>query len=636
MRGTVIEEIKAGGFKKQGLTKIVYCLFALSLGFFTLYTSCFGVIESWKHRMTYLVLILAIFLLREIAFDSNKLNVKRIVDWLLLIGLGLVAIYAFFNYNGIILRVGMPNIYDKIVGTLLLILVIIAGYRKVGWALTLLACLFIFYAFYGNIFPRIISHSGMSYGRFIDFIFIQTQGILGMPIKVASENIIMFMIFAAFIKNSGAGDFFINFCIEATKKMWGGPAKSAVLASGLMGTITGSAVSNVVATGVITIPLMKKAGYKPHFAAAVEAAASTGGMIMPPIMASAAFLVAIFTNTPFGQIMKHAIIPAVLYFLAILLMVHFEAKKTNLRPSTSTGNGPTSWEMLKKGWYFFAPIILLFILLSIGFSPMRSALFGIVLVILLSYVKKETRMGFWEILSSLEEGAKSAIVVSVTCAVAGIIVGVLTGTGLGIKFSSAILSVAGNNLLIVLILTMICALILGMGMTASAVYVIVAALLAPAIIKMGVMTIPAHFFVFYYGIACSLTPPVALASYGAAGVAEADPYKTSYIALRLAIVAFTIPYIFIYNPALLAIGSLSQVLLAFATAIIGVFSLSAGLSKWLIGELEQWQRIGLLIGGIGLITHIWWANIFGILFFLLTLFINITETKKKTKIISHA
>lgn len=626
---TNIEKVFKGGLGALSITERVYMLFAIALSSFSLYTAAFGLLESWKHRMIHLMLILALVFLGNLTKDYKEgKKLKAGLMGVMLVMWGALVIFASVDYEQIILRMGIPNMNDKIFGTILIMLVMMACYRKMGWAITSLGGLFMFYALFGNIFPGDLYHRGMSYGRFIDFLFNQTVGILGVPIKVAAEYVIMFIIFGAFLTKSGAGEFFIRLSFALTGRLWGGPAKAAVVASAMMATINGSGVGNAVATGSITIPLMKKVGYKPHFAAAVEAAASNGGMIMPPVMASVAFLIAEFTKTPYSQIMLHGLIPASLYFLAVILMVHFEAKKTDLSPLPDD-QIPDLMEVLKSGWYFFVPIVVLAYMLIKGYSPMMAASIGIVIMVILSYAKKETRMGVKEILAALEEGSTNTIAVSVACAVAGIIVGVITGTGLGVKFSSMIVSMAGDSMFMVLFLTMISSIIMGMGMTAAAVYVIVSALTVPALINMGIPIMPAHFFVYYYGISSAITPPVALAAYGAAGIAGADHNKTAFTAIRLAIVTFVIPFAFVYNPELLAIGGLSDILITVLFAVIGVVALSAGISKWLISKATNLERIILIGVSIMLFTDMLILNIIGITIFVVIWF------RQRNKVITN-
>lgn len=632
---TIIEKIKNGKLQGNKIIKKLYFLIAISLSGFSLYTAYFGLLESWKHRMIHLTLILALVFLGEIILSENKKVgiLNKILGYGMLTMLIALAIYTAVDYENIILRMGMPNFTDVLFGTFLIILVVVASQRRLGWAVTLIGSFFIFYALCGYFFPGNLYHRGMSYSRFIDFLFNQTTGILGVPIKVSAEYIIMFIIFAAFLTKSGAGKFFIKLAFALTGKMWGGPAKAAVVASAMMATISGSGVGNVMATGSITIPLMIKVGYKPHFAAAVEAAASNGGMITPPIMASVAFLIAEFTGTPYADIMLHAVIPAFLYFSAVMLMVHFEAKRTNLLPMDDK-DIPDTWQVLKEGWYYIVPIVVLAWMLIKGYSPMRAASIGIILMVALSYVRKETRMNLWGILASMEEGASNTVIVAVACAIAGIVVGTIIGTGLGIRFTSIILSTAKNNLFIVLIMTMVSSIIIGMGMTAAAVYVIVSALMVPALIGMGILEMPAHFFVYYYGIASAITPPVALAAYGAAGIAGANQTKTALTAIRLAIVTFVVPFAFVYNPALLAIGTLPKILLSVITAFVGIVALSSGFSRWLLTSVNRAQQLILIVAGVCLITDLVWVNVIALAIFIVILIQQFMDSKKEVKITS--
>ncbi|WP_020611540.1 TRAP transporter permease [Sediminispirochaeta bajacaliforniensis] len=604
---TIVEKLRSGGIRKIRVGEVLLCLFALALSGFSLYTGFTGLLESWLHRMIHLVCILMIAFLTDLNMPQAG-KIKKVISVLFLILVAAIALYSFLDYEHIILRMGRPNHGDIVIGILLVLVTLMASKRKLGWAVTIIAACFLFYAFFGFLFPSSLYHRGMSISRFVDFIYNQTKGILGIPIKVAAEYVIMFILFAAFLNKSGAGNFFIDLAFGLTGKMWGGPAKAAVVASAMMATINGSGVGNAVATGSITIPLMKRVGYKPHFAAAIEAAASNGGMITPPIMASVAFLIAEFTNTPYSKIMLVGIFPAFLYFSAVLAMVHFEAKRLGLGPMRDE-DIPSKREVLKKGWYYLLPIIILAAMLIMGYSPMLAASVGIVAMVLLSFIRKETRMGIWDILAAMEEGAKNTVMVSVACAVAGIVVGVITGTGLGIKFSSMILAVSRNSLFVVLLLTMVSSIVLGMGMTAAAVYVIVSALTVPALLDMGVAVLPAHFFVYYYGIASALTPPVALAAYGAAGIAGADHNKTALTACRLAIVAFLVPFAFVYNPALMAIGTPLSIVLSVGSAFFGVLFLSAGFSRFLFMKLDRIAQLLLLVGGLGLLSHLILVNV---------------------------
>lgn len=614
---TELDNLFDKGSKGIEPTQILYILLAVIASSFALYTAVFGILESWAFRMIHLLLILSLLYVGQLRKGDKKISIfSRAVNVLMLLGIVAVALYAYIEYDNIFLRMGRPNGYDQIFSFILIVVVLVATYKKMGKAITALAVLFLVYTLFGNYFPGELYHRGASYGMLTDYMFNSTRGILGIPLKVAAEYVIMFIIFGAFLSRSGAGEFFVKLAFALTGKMWGGPAKAAVVASAMMATINGSGVGNAVATGSVTIPLMKKVGYKPHFAAAVEAAASTGGMIMPPLMASVAFLIAEFTRTPYSQIMLHGLIPATLYFVAVMVMVHFEAKKTDLCPLEASAI-PKIGKVMKEGGYFLLPIIALVYLLFSGSSPMRAAAAGIGIMVILSQFKKETRMGPKEILSALEEGATNTAVVTVACAVAGIIVGSISVSGLGIRFSSMILALAGDSLPLVLILTMISSILLGLGMTAAAVYIIVTSLTVTALGDMGIGIIPANFFVYYFGLLSALTPPVALAAYGAAGIAGADHNKTAFSAMRLAVVAYVVPFAFIYNPALLAIGSLTDILLSSFFALFGVIAISAGLSNFLFVKTSKIERLLLVVSGVLLLSANFLINAGGLVILVL-------------------
>lgn len=617
---TVASDFFANGFKSLTPIKTGILLVAIYLSSFSLYTGFFGLLESWKHRMIHLSMILLLVFLTELnkKVDSKKKLIKKGFAFIFLLATIAVSLYAYIDYENIIMRMGRPNQLDMIFGFMLVLIVLSASLYKLGISITFLGSAFVFYALFGYLFPDAFYHRGMSLSRFIDFAFIQTNGILGVPIKVAAEYVIMFIIFGAFLTKSGAGEFFIRIAFALTGKMWGGPAKSAVVASALMATINGSGVGNAVATGSITIPLMKRVGYKPHFAAAIEAAASNGGMITPPVMASVAFLIAEFTGTPYATVMLHGAIPAFLYFSAIMIMVHLEAKKMDLKPM-SDDEIPDFIDTIKKGWFYLVPIFSVIWMLISGYSPMRAASYGILLFIIVSFLSNNSKMTPVRIIAALEEGARNTIMVSVACAVAGIVVGVITGTGLGIRVSSVVIAFAGESLFMVLFLTMISSIILGMGMTAAAVYVIVTALTVPALIEVGVLQMPAHFFVYYYGIASAITPPVALAAYGAAGIAGSDNNKTALTAMKLAIVTFVVPFAFVYNPALLAIGGSIEIIRSIFFALVGVVAMSAGLSNWFFCRCKIVEQALLVLAGIGLLTNLVLLNILSLFLLLVVL-----------------
>jgi TRAP transporter 4TM/12TM fusion protein len=428
-----------------------------------------------------------------------------------------------------------------------------------------------------------------------------TEGILGIPLGVSSTFIFLFLLFGAFLERTGIAKLFIDIANAIAGWASGGPAKVAVITSALEGTISGSSVANTVGSGSFTIPMMKKLGYKPEFAAAVEASASTGGQIMPPIMGAAAFLMAEFIGLPYIEIAKAAVIPALLYFTGVLISVHLEAKRLGLK-GANRSELPTIWSVMKERGHLFVPLIAIIYVLTEGFTPVLAALVGLALSILAGMIKKDTRMGFGDIVNALEAGARSALGVAVACATAGIIVGVVTLTGVGLKMANGLVDLAGGNLLLTLMFTMVASLILGMGAPTTANYVITSTIAAPALVLLGVPILAAHMFVFYFGIVADITPPVALAAYAGAGIAKADPFKTGVIATKLAIGAFIIPYIFVFSPQIILIGSTPVGLVQnIITALCGMTAIGAAMIGYFLTNMSMPERIAFFIGGLMLI-----------------------------------
>jgi TRAP transporter 4TM/12TM fusion protein len=594
----VFEKVLAGKVTNRWLA--ASALVAIVLGFFQLYTAYAGLLEAWRQRSIHLSFMLLVYFTTQMSRKQSKRS--RAVMVLCVILTLAVGAYMFTEYQAIQLRGGDPALSDQIAAGILVFIVLIAAYRSMGLGITAVAGAFLVYCFAGEIFPGDLYHRALSIERATGFLFNATTGIMGVPMSIASTYIILFVIFGAFLAKSGGGQFFIDLALALTKRVTGGPAMSAVVASAFFGTISGSGAANVVGTGTFTIPLMKKVGYPPEVAGAIEAAASTGGMIMPPVMASVAFLIAEFTRTPYATIMRHAIVPALLYFFSVGLAVYFFAKKTGVGAGARFFTGASAWECLKAKGYFLLAVVTLAGLLIQGQSPGKAALYATVLMVVLSYVRKETRMGFASILTALEDGVRNSMSVSLACGAAGIIVGSINATGIGLKISSLILSISGGHLFIVLVLTAIMAIILGMGMNASAVYIIVVSLLVPALIDMKINEMAAHFFAFYYGIISAITPPVALASYAAAGLAGSDTWKTGWIALRLAFVAMIIPFAFAYDPGILLIGPVGSLIISVSRATLAVILLNMGIEAYAVRPMNQVERLAAIAGGAALLV----------------------------------
>jgi TRAP transporter 4TM/12TM fusion protein len=456
------------------------------------------------------------------------------------------------------------------------------------------------YPFIGPYLPSFLAHRGMTLSRYLGFIFLGMDGIFSSAIASSANFIFTFVLFGSFLLKSGAGDFFIDLSKSIAGKSVGGPAKVSIISSSLMGTISGSPTANVVTTGTITIPLMKDIGYKPHFAAAVVSVASTGGAITPPVMHAAAFLIVEMTGIPYSSLIKAAIIPAILFYIGLFLMVHFRAIKNDLR-SLSDEQLLDTKKVFKEGWYNFLPLVLLIVLLTMGYTAVRVGLVAILSVMLLWIFNKNDRMTFKDLINTLESGARSAVLIMVACGAAGIVVATINSTGLGGKFTSIMMTLAGGNLFLSLLLTAIACIILGMGLPTPVAYILTAVLAAPALTKMDVSQISAHMFILYYAALSTITPPVAIASFTAAGIADCNPMITGLTSVRLGIVAFIMPFIFIYQPAIMLIGEPLQIIITTIYSLLGVFALCMGFEGWFFIRLNPVVRVLLIIAGLLLI-----------------------------------
>jgi TRAP transporter 4TM/12TM fusion protein len=482
--------------------------------------------------------------------------------------------------------------------------------RVAGLALVIITGVFLVYTFTAHLLPGILAvQNPYDWQRFFGFVYTDA-GILGPTTAVSSTYIILFIIFAAFLQASKVGDYFVNFAFAAAGRARGGPAKVAIFASGLMGMINGTSAGNVVATGSLTIPLMKKVGYHKKTAGAIEAAASTGGQIMPPIMGAGAFIMAEITGIPYQEIAIAAIIPAVLYFVSIYFMVDFEAAKLGMRGMRE--DELPKFNKLVRQVYLFVPIIILIVALFWGYSVIRAGTLATVAAAVVSWLTPH-RMGVRSILKAFELAGVMSIQIITVCACAGIIVGVISLTGVGARFSSVLLDLAGVSQLLALFFAMCIAILLGMGMPTTAAYAVAASVVAPGLVQLGIPMLTAHFFVFYFAVLSAITPPVALASYAAAGISGANPMETSVASFKIGIAAFIVPFMFFYNSAILMEGTWVEVLRAGATATIGVFLLSSGVQGWFLGGRAVWfLRVGLILAALFMIEGGWITDLLGI------------------------
>lgn len=620
--------------KNLGKWSSVVFFLAIALTLFHLFTGYRGAFEARIQGPIHLGTALGlIFLLYPIKKGMQRKQVG--VPWydaiLAFIALG-VGYYNVIFYQELVsekIVFGYSNI-DYLVATLGVLLVLEAARRCVGLPIVFVAGAAILYALFGNFIPtKMFAHRGFDWGTLATDLYLTTKGIYSTPIQVSSTFIFLFLLFGVMLIRTGVGQFFNDLAFALTGRFTGGQAKAAVVASGLQGMVSGSSVANTVGSGSFTIPMMKKAGYKPEFAAATEASASTGGQIMPPIMGAAAFIMATYTETPYSHIMLVAIIPAVLYFLGVFFGVHFESKRIGIVGFSKDALPRVGQLMIERG-YLILPLIVIFYTLLTGRTPMRAALIAILVSYVVSLVRKENRMSFGGIFRAFEEGARTALPVIAACAAAGVIVGVVVQTGLGGRIANGIITLGGGSLILTLVFTMVACLILGMGLPTTANYIVTATMAAPALILgLDVPVLAAHFFVFYFGIVADITPPVCLAAYAGAGLARANPFMSGVTAFKLATAAYIIPFIFVLNPQMLLIDAeLIPTIILVITSIIGMIGVSSGMMGFFIRKTYLWERIALLIGGIGLISPEQMTDFIGIAIILVVLFVQSRRPKE--------
>jgi TRAP transporter 4TM/12TM fusion protein len=602
--------------KVISIVKKVSTVLAITMSLYHLYTAAFGLPEAMLHRSIHVLFTLVLIFLLGITRRSAKEKAKIVWDAVLILVVLAALGHIFIHYEYVINR--YPYIHpltpwDYWLGILFTLVLLEATRRTIGWALPLTASAFILYAIFGHLLPDLIRHTGNSIELIVDQLYLTTEGIFGIPCGVSSTYVILFVIFGAFLEQSGTGQFFMDFATALVGGARGGPGKISCVSSSLFGTISGSAVANVMVDGWLTIPLMKRTGFKHEFAAAVEATASTGGQIMPPVMGAAAFVISEFTGISYIDICKHALIPALLYYLALFMAIHFEATKTGLFGIPKDERPNLGRVLLTKGQLLLPLAVIVYFMMA-GYTPMFACIYAIISVLLVALIRSDTRMGLVKILRSLEHGAMNMLPVAAACACAGIVVGVINLTGLGLKFTGLILYIAGNSLAPALIFTMFAGIILGMGLPTTAAYIVQAALLIPALIKLGVPVIGAHLFVFYFAIISAITPPVAMAVYAAAGIGGSNLWRTGLAALKIGAAGFIVPYMFVYGPSLLLIGSPIRIVITIISASIGVVVLSAGLMGWFLGEAKPVERGLLLAASILLIKAGFYTDAVGFLF----------------------
>ncbi|MDQ0340741.1 TRAP transporter 4TM/12TM fusion protein [Caldalkalibacillus uzonensis] len=593
------------------VARLATALLAICLAIYIIYSAAFGGLPSWQHRAVF-TSVLLILCFSYVPYKKGNKQWHWLFDGLPLVLSIFILLFVYFSYPEVSLRQGNPSLLDKLVATTMVALVIEGVRRTVGLAMAVLVLFFWLYIFIGPWFPGLLGHQGFSYRRMTDTMFITTNGIFSDPIYVASTILILFLLFAALLLRTGAGQFFIELAFALTGRFRGGPALASVLSSGMMATITGNGAANATMTGSFTIPLMKKVGYSCNFSGAVEAVASQGGQIMPPIMGASAFIMAEYTGIPYIQIAGYALAPAVLYFLVAGIVIYLQARKQGLE-GIPREQLPNLWTVLYSRGYLILPLFIIIFMMVKGYSPMMAGLWAIISVFVLSLLRKETRLSMIELLAALEAGIRNSISTVMACAGAGIIAGSIIMTGLGTRFSRFAIELSGGELLPMLLMIMLASIILGMGMPTISAYVILATVAVGGLVQIGVPVISAHFFVFYFGIMSGITPPVAITSYITAGIAGGDPLKTAFQSLRIGMAGFIIPYMLVYKPALILEGSTADIIIGLVTAALGLVSFASCIQGYLVTGTSLWQRVLLLVSSLFLVTTSIVASIIGVI-----------------------
>ena len=611
------------GWQNTVITIILICFTT-----FQLFASLTGRVPQQQVRYIHLgfAIALAFWLYPASAkFDRTKLNIPD-----LLLGCAFVGVvgYCVINYAGLLQRAGRFSDMDMYVGILAIILIIEACRRVVGVPIVVIACIFVLYARFGAYMPGFLRHRGYTVKRIVTHLFYTTEGIIGTPIGACSTFIFLFIMFGAFLEKTGIGQFFIDIANALAGWAAGGPAKVAVLSSALQGTVSGSSVANTVSTGSFTIPLMKSLGYKPEFAAAVEAAASTGGQIMPPIMGAAAFLISEAVGINYLEVAKAAIVPAVLYFTGIWIMVHFEAKRLGLK-GIPREQLPKAGPLMKTRGHLIIPLLAIIVLLVMGFTTTRAALFGTLACIVVPFLRKNTWVPVKDVAAAYPQAARNIISVACACGVAGIIVGIVTLTGLGLKLGESLVSLTGGHLFLTLFFAMLTSIVLGMGVPTTANYLITSTIAAPILVKLGVPVFTAHMFCFYFGIVADITPPVALAAYAGSAIAKSDPFKTGVNASKLAIAAFLVPYLFVFNPQMILIGATPlNMIQVVATSLIGMLGIGTGLTGYFLTDARWYERLCLVGGGLAMLIPGTVTDLIGFVVLAFIAFLQRTRARK--------
>ena len=579
-----------------GLVRLAVTCISVVMAFYHMWAIAFGTPEAVLFRGMHLLFALVLVFLIHRRSEKLAGEPPGLLDYVLLV-LGVTPIiYLFVNYEYLVTRIFYIDdltLTDMVMGTMLTIVVLEATRRVIGWALPITAIVFLIYGlFIARLQPM----------QLLDQLYMTTEGIFGIPLSVSASYVLIFVLFGSFMERTGTGQLFMDFAMSLTGHTAGGPGKVSVISSSLFGTISGSAVANVMVDGPITIPLMKRSGFPPHFAAGVEAVASTGGQIMPPVMGAAAFVMAEFLGVSYGQVIVWALIPSILYYVACFAAVHFEAKRRGL-VGVPRSELPKLGEVMRVRGHLFIPVFVILFVMYLGYTAPLAALAGTLACFPVALLRASTRgnVTLPNVIEALVDGARNTLSVALACACAGIVIGVVTLSGLGIVFTQFVAHLAQDTLLLALILTMAAGIVLGMGMPTTPAYIIMTALLVPALVKLGVILPAAHMFAFYFAILSAITPPVALAVYAAAGLAKSELWASGWAAVKIGAAGFIVPFMFVYEPALLMIGDWPTIIWRFVASCIGVGLFAGGLHGYFLTAASLWQRAALIVGGLGLI-----------------------------------
>ena len=615
--------------------KRIATIIAIIMAVFQIIVAGYGFIVTNMRcaiHLTFAITLVGMY--KPVRFKSNILtDTYNIAFTLLSIVCGIFLTYETRADYALTYTLNGPSQMDVIVGTILIVMILLCARRTTGNALPIICAIFILYAIFGHHLPGLLTHKEYTWRSIVDVVIFTSEGLFGQPLSTSSSYVASFVIFGAFLSATGAGQWFIDMAYSLTGKFRSGPAMTAVVSSAAMGTISGTGVANVVTTGAFTIPLMKSCGYSSKLAGAVEATASTGGQIMPPVMGAGAFILAEMIGISYAEVSVAAIMPALIYFLAVAFQVDFEAGKLGMKGLPEDKLLPRM-KTLKEGWLFLIPIaVLIWALCIMGYSANYSSLYAIAVILLIGFLflPKGKKLNVQKVFEALEGSAKDMLSVAMACSVAGLMIGVLTKTGLGLKFTSILLSVSGGAKLPTMILTMVCCIILGMGLPTTAAFIITSTLCAPALIQLGITPMGAYMFAFYFACLSAITPPVALAAFAAAGLSGAKPMETGFCATRLGLAGFLIPYFFCFTPAMLMQGSPFEIIRVCVTSVIGIYFLSGGLEGFMYRNLNVIERIILIVAALLLVEGGGLTELIGIIMGGFIVFIQLRYMKKDDK-----